>query len=167
MELLKKITTEYVQDQDRLSLRGTVNEGEVVVVWLTRRLLRNLLAHLFQWLEGQCEPSVSKQALLEFSQQLAQSKVQPQAPVPKPSLEKSNRDGLAISVEVKSSKDFVRLVFKGGDGFSIGLDMSSTLLRQWLDILYREHKKSGWALDVWPSWIESSVVRAVEPKQLH
>lgn len=167
MDLLKKITTEYVHNQDRFSLRGAVNEEQVVVVWLTRRLLKNMLVYLVQWVEDQCEPGVSKPAVLEFSQQLAQSKVQPQAPVPKPSPQKTSREWLATSVDVKSSKDFIRLVFKAEEGDCVGLDMSSTLLRQWLDILYREHQKSGWTLEVWPNWIEGSVVKAVEPKQLH
>ena len=51
MAELQRITTEFVDAEDRIRLAGEDAAGEAVVLWLTQRLLNRLVAHLCDWLE--------------------------------------------------------------------------------------------------------------------
>ena len=48
---LQRLTTEYVDAEDRMRLTGEIRPGETLVLWLSQRLLMRLLPHLFLWLE--------------------------------------------------------------------------------------------------------------------
>ena len=50
MSELQRITSEYIEAEDRLRLTGEVGEGETETLWLTQRLLTRLLDHLLKWL---------------------------------------------------------------------------------------------------------------------
>ena len=45
MQNLQKITTEFVEIEDRFKLTAVSGEGEIVVLWLTQRLLGKLVDH--------------------------------------------------------------------------------------------------------------------------
>ena len=48
---LQRITTTYVDVEDRLRLTGVLANGTVVQLWLTQRLLGRLVPPLTSWLE--------------------------------------------------------------------------------------------------------------------
>ena len=50
--ILTSFTTEYIEQEDRLRLVGSFEQGKVVV-WLTLRLLQRLLPLFVRWLEQQ------------------------------------------------------------------------------------------------------------------
>ena len=50
---LQRITTEYVNTEDRIRLSGEVEENTSIVLWLTQRLLAQLITHLFRLIEKQ------------------------------------------------------------------------------------------------------------------
>lgn len=52
-DTLQRITTEYIDHEDRLRLAGEDAQGQTTVLWLTQRLLNRLIPHLCQWLEQQ------------------------------------------------------------------------------------------------------------------
>ena len=43
---LHRITTEYIDSEDRIRLTGQLASGDTVVLWLTQRLLNRLVPHL-------------------------------------------------------------------------------------------------------------------------
>lgn len=43
---LQRITTQYIEVEDRLRLTGELAPGEVVVLWLTQRLMHRLIGQI-------------------------------------------------------------------------------------------------------------------------
>ena len=53
MSELQRITSEYVENEDRVRLTCEVETGATEILWLTQRLLIRIVNHLLQWLEQQ------------------------------------------------------------------------------------------------------------------
>jgi hypothetical protein len=150
---LQRITTEYIDLEDRIRLSGEAENAELVVIWLHQRLLKRLLPVLLQWLERQTIETPRAEALQSFAQQAALSELSPQEPI------QPNTDSttwLAMSVDITSSEQMVSLVFRGSDQQSASLILAAQPLRQWLGIVYETYVKAEWALDVWPAWLREN-----------
>ncbi|GIT23616.1 MAG: hypothetical protein CM1200mP40_32980 [Gammaproteobacteria bacterium] len=51
MQSLKKVTSEFVEAEDRFRLSALTTEDKAVAFWLTQRLLTRLVSHLSKQLE--------------------------------------------------------------------------------------------------------------------
>ncbi len=166
---LKRFTTEYEPAEDRLRLTGADGGGQVVVLWLTQRLLNRLVVHLCQSLEGRSEKpkTPSRMQSLEtylkqsFAQQKAYAMLTAQRQVRSLS---ASPDWLVRVTDVKCSADSVRLVFKGEtDENRAVINLSTPALRQWLGIVSAQYRRADWATQVWPAWMEERPESASKP----
>ena len=90
---LQRITTEYVDTEDRIRLSGDV-EGDVsIVLWLTQRLLAQLITHLLNLIEKKsldvttidsANQAPASSLMQGFAQQAAQAELAPEVPVQAP-----------------------------------------------------------------------------------
>ena len=87
---LQRITTEYVDTEDRIRLSGEVEENTSIVLWLTQRLLARLITHLLRLIEkqsldlgntGSANPAPASSLMQGFAQQVAQAELIPELPV--------------------------------------------------------------------------------------
>jgi len=157
MTLLKRITTDYDEAEDRIKLVGEYQSGSLVVIWLTQRLLSRLLPVILDRLQkamgdihqvGQVGSVVQ-----EFAQQAARAQMTP-SPALKP--EPGAQSWLVKSIDIASTPNGLRLIFKGGGSEQATLKLEGQFLRQWLNILYDVNRKAGWPLSIWPDWIRES-----------
>lgn len=178
--LLQRLTTEYIDVEDRIRLAGETDSGETVRLWLTQRLLLRLLPMLFRWLDkhpeapGEAEPAADndkdarqsdparREALQRFAQEGAGESMESVTPV---RAEQAKLEWLVYEVDIASGNNGVRLVFKPADSqpadpadpeHTITLVLETRALRQWLMILYRHFSTAGWPLDVWPRWVQGA-----------
>lgn len=152
---LKRLTSEYVEEEDRFRLSGQAGDEVVVVLWLTHRLLQRLLPPLLQWLEQEGQGVRRAEALQGMAQQKAQSllTVQPAVRAGAESLQ-----WLVTRIDLDWSDQAVRIRFCGAKQQEAGLGMSRQVLRQWLAIVCAGYRKAGWPLDGWPEWIMETVM---------
>lgn len=160
---LGRVTTVYVDVEDRFRLSGEAQDGQVLVLWLTRRLLCRLVPHLVQWLDKRAplqasSPSVAvaAQVMHGFAQQSAVARLSSQAPV---ETTKAGQDWLVQKVDVATLEEAVCLTFRppaeGAEKASV--TMEATHLRQWLGIVHGQWLQAGWPPDVWPQWMLETV----------
>lgn len=150
---LNRITTEYVDSEDRFRVTGQVGENEVVEVWLTQRLLTRVLPHYFKWLEGQSDSALPKEIVQSFAQQAAKANLKKQPPVKRT----PNSQALLVhAVDISPSKAGLGMRFKSNDDEAATLSLPATQLRQWLNIVRTLWHKAGWPMDVWPEWMATS-----------
>lgn len=159
---LKRVTTEMDESEDRLRLVGEVESGEPVVFWLTQRLLKRMLPHLFSWLQPSSSasraspvPDYHTDAVQSFAQQVAVAELPLQTPVLAQPQPKGSRL-LVDSVDITRTPDVIALTFKSVDHQAVLL-LAQQPLRQWLAILHEQCRTADWAMDVWPEWIMQSV----------
>jgi hypothetical protein len=148
-ETLKRISTLYVEGEDRIQLSGEVDNAPPAVIWITRPLLLRLLPSLLQWLEKEAPAQATAGLLQEFAQEKARAGLTTQPPV--------RPDGpswLATTIDVSRSKNQVTLTFRSREGQAASLPLASTPLRQWLSILHRAWVKADWPAGAWPEWIQ-------------
>lgn len=152
---LQRITTEFVDVEDRILLRGQTTADQVVMIWLTQRLLGRLIPHLLGWLEKQSVMDAQLAEVLQgFAQQAARTDLPPQAPV---QCKGDTCAWLVLSVDVVSAEEVLQLVFKGADDLSASLSLGAQALRQWLNILHDQYRVAGWPLQLWPQWMMPEV----------
>ncbi|MBW7901803.1 MAG: hypothetical protein H3C26_10015 [Rhodocyclaceae bacterium] len=150
MRQLQRITTEYVEAEDRIRLCGETESGETAVLWLTRRLLARLVPHLCDWLTQSAGDDARAALLNGFAQQAAAGALVPQPPV-RAAAEGGKRVVRSIDVTVGGAA--VQLAFRCDDGADAGLVLQATPLRQWLGILHAQCLKGEWPATDWPAWI--------------
>lgn len=159
---LDRFTTEYVESEDRIRLRAQSLQGEVLVLWLTQRLLGRLVAYGCNWLEAQNPGSEVVQSLQHsWAQQAARQALQqdPQPPVELPPAGAAStvRSVLVCSVDITHVQGQLILCWKDADGVAqaqLGLPVQA--LRQWLSILQAQYRKAEWPLQHWPQWLQDS-----------
>lgn len=174
--LLQRITTEFVEVEDRIRLAGRDQEGRIVTLWLTQRLLKRLLPLLCQWLEkqdtgggGVSDPAKSE-AMQDFAQQEAGVSQEPSPPVPADPASAA-MDALVHEVDISRGDQRVRLLFKSPRGDAPEqapeLIMDARQLHQWLGIVYRHYRVAGWPRSPWPRWMRDSEQQSADPALLH
>ena len=156
---LGRVTTVYVDVEDRFRLSGETQDGQVLVLWLTQRLLCRLVPHLVRWLDQRAplqasSPAVAAaaQVMHAFAQQSALARIGPQEPV---QAAQARADWLVQKVDVSTAPQAVRLMFRplGNSNETAGVTMEATHLRQWLGIVHGQWRQAGWPQEVWPQWM--------------
>jgi hypothetical protein len=164
MPLLVRITTEYIDAEDRIVVRGEVEDDHPVMIWLTCRLLDRLIPHLCLWLEKRYAHLPSADVVLGFAQQEAQGQLVPQPPV---EISGKHLQWLVTAVDLQPGDEQIRLVFKGEDSRGMSVDFAATPLRQWLAILHHAYGAAQWPEGAWPGWMTEHVTSAQEAVVLH
>lgn len=159
MATLQRITTEYIDQEDRIRLTGELAHGATVVLWITQRLLNRLIPHLTAWLSRQIAPASripSVQAAHQdiaqgFAQQAARAQLVHEPPV------RVSSEGLVWrvdSVDIAQGEDAVVLTFKGEGEAQATLTLAAQPLRQWLGIVFEQYQRGEWPTTAWPGWME-------------
>ena len=163
---LKRLTTEYVDVEDRIRLSGEGPDGGTVVMWLTQRFVNRLVPRLVQWLERQTATQPRGEVLQEFAQQAAVAALAPQAPVV---AAKPERTLLVQALDVTTTKERVRFGFKANEQGEvearIGFDAQG--LRQWLGIVQLQYRRADWPTTAWPEWASAPVQPTPEARVRH
>lgn len=166
---LQRITTEYVDTQDRIRLSGEAEENASIVLWLTQRLLSQVISHLLALIEKQSldlgntdssNPSPASSLMQGFEQQLAQAELAPERPV---QTTEAAQSWLILEVDISLSPEgTLVLVFKresddaalqDGAGKAT-LTVEAKQLRQWLGIVHAQWQQAGWPPSLWPTWMD-------------
>jgi hypothetical protein len=163
---LQRITTVYVDSEDRVRLSGTVAPSDsVVVIWLSQRLLQRLVPALVRWLEQQGFESPRGELLNSFAQQAARSDLTPQAPVQAPM---DSDTWLAVAVDITAHAEQLVLRFRGQGQQQAMLALEAKPLRQWLSIVHHAYCQADWPQTVWPAWVrENTPPRQASPVLWH
>lgn len=165
MPSLQRITTQYIQSEDRMKLSGEAEDKQLIVLWLTQRILKQILAHLLDIVEKSAPElaktsqasAPAKNLVQEFAQQSARAKLRPEPPV-----QATSNSCLVNEVQISLDSDkALLLTFKGNslteameDSFTLSL--SPTRLRQWLGIVYSNWRRAEWEQSIWPTWMEDA-----------
>lgn len=153
MDTIQRITTTYLENEDRIRLVGENARGETIIIWLTRRLLDRLLPVLLNTIDNSAETDNQHELIQGFAQQAAVSGI----PQSRPIIPKAeSASWVAISVDVAHKTDCVDLSFKDEQKAAM-LSLERIQLRQWLGILYMAYEKAEWATDIWPNWFSSNI----------
>ncbi len=156
---LQRVTTEFVEDEDRIRLSGELAPDETRVLWLTQRLAQRLVPHLCQWLEKQTAAGAPVEVVQGFAQQAALASLERQEAV------KTGADteaALVRSVDLTFTESAVYLLFKTeAEGPVVArIGFNAKPLRQWLGILLAQYRRGQWPLAAWPDWMTEARVPA-------
>jgi len=161
MITLQRITSEYIESEDRIRLTAISNAEKTLILWLTQRLLIRLITHFLGWLEKDA-PEIArssaigqetKSALQGMAQQSAATNLQEQPAV----TANSNSAALLVKeIDIKMSEEAVLLVFKCDDGQKAELSFTVQQLRQWLGMIHRLWRMAEWPVSIWPDWMDDN-----------
>lgn len=155
-EPLGRVTTEYIDREDRLRLSAESSTRLTMVIWLTQRLMQRLVPILLKWLEQRQGLTNARADIMHgWAQQAARAGLSEQHPV---KADEARSVWLAQSVDIAQSPDKVVLTFKGPDHERAQWILEADPLRQWLNIVYDAHVVAGWALSVWPEWVTGAAL---------
>jgi hypothetical protein len=157
MNELQRLTSEYIEAEDRLRISGQLGSGETVVMWMTQRLLNRFLPHLCLWLEKQGSDSLPVEIAQSFAQEAATQELRPESPV---TGHENALEYLVDSVDITPEPGTMRLVFRAGGDQQSHVELPSTALRQWLSILHSQWLLAQWPGELWPEWMQGNLENA-------
>jgi len=166
MTVAQRFTTEYVDFEDRIRISHQLDSGEVVVTWLTRRLVDRLVAHLASWLEKETEQTPRAELLQSFAQEAAAAEfaqaavTQPQEAVKPPP---SPTEWLVREVDISTQPEGASFQFRGHPPHEkLPLNLNRQQLRQWLNIVRSQYLLAQWPLHAWPEWLQPDAVNLTQ-----
>jgi hypothetical protein len=160
---LQRLTTEYIDAEDRLRLTGEIRPGETLVLWLSQRLLLRLLPHLFLWLEKQASTAFPTEIEQSLEQQAASANLSDEAPVQR---SVSSASWLVEAVDMTAGDHALRLSFRRDGEDAVSLTLSARHMRQWLTILRTLWSVAEWPVGIWPEWMQEGQLRRSKQEPL-
>lgn len=157
MNELQRVTTEYVEAEDRMRISGELASNETVVMWLSQRLLMRLLPHLFLWLEKQSSDNIPMEIEQSFAQEAAKADLTSEAPVQRLA---ESQEWLVAAVDLTPNANALAMSFRSEAGQRETLLLQAVPLRQWLEIIHALWGVAEWPGDVWPEWIASETANS-------
>ena len=172
MYQIKRITSEYIDTEDRIRLIGQTEDGKTYVLWFTLRLTNRLVVHCLNLLV-QFSPEISKSAIDEQSRNDVQNLVQQSATrqiVEEPPVEvKSDSSNFLVQeIDVSYTPEGVLMTFRAADNKGFELHIGLQQLRQWLAMLYVIWQKAEWPIEIWPDWmVENKTEQNLRESPIH
>lgn len=162
---LQRLTTEYIDAEDRMRLTGEIRPGETLVLWLSQRLLVRLLPHLFLWLEKQASTAFPTEIEQSLEQHAASANLGDEAPVQRGV---SSAAWLVEAVDMTAGDYALRLSFRREGEDAVSLTLSALHMRQWLTILRTLWSVAEWPMGIWPEWMASTIsTQTRRPTSVH
>ena len=159
MQTIQKVTTEFVESEDRFSLSVESQIGSNLIFWLTQRLLARIVRHCIDWLDKKspempqavsgARGSIGVQNLVQHSAQQKLSKVEAVR------TDKNSRGFLVEQVDFTAGEKGITLTFNE-EGSTYVLNLDAEQLRQWLGIVFALWRRAEWPDSVWPTWVGTS-----------
>jgi len=166
MFLIKKITQHYDPEQDRIGLTVQNTEGQVMMLWLTQRLVNRLASVLADWLDRDVKTMAGEHSIFSlhvWEQSAAKAQLKPEFPVEQAA---AQSEALVNVVDLGRAPDGYTLTFKWKSEGAARLMLKATEMRQWLIILYRQFDTAGWSKQSWPEWFADDA-QCSTPSSMH
>jgi hypothetical protein len=161
---LKRITTLYEADQDRMSLTAQLGDGSFARIWLTQRIVNRLIPALINQVRPDHVDGTYADVIAGVAQQRAVERHEPQAPV---RAAEAGHEWLVSKINMQIGQNGAILSFCNADGETAKLAMNAELLRQWLAILRRVYLMAEWQGADWPRWMATPSTPDTATKVLH
>jgi hypothetical protein len=160
--VLRRLTTEYVDIEDRIRISGQTPEDGRLVIWLTHRLAVRAIPKLLGWLESGKERTATstrssttgslevKREMQSFAQAAAVAGLKPLKPI---TAQSDAHSWVIVAVDIKATDNRLNMTFRSAQEQAASVRFDATMLRQWLSIVHRAWSTAGWPPPIWPDWI--------------
>lgn len=160
-----RATLAFNKTEDRISLTCALENDEHIILWLTARLVRQLVPHLVQLTTRlpKTPSKVGRQEVVAEADSAGESSVSDLAPegqglgTPEmrspesPVIAKEGSPSKVVTaIDITHSPMLVKLCFKEDqDNTGVWLSLEHTQLAQWLEGVKQCFVQAGWATDCW------------------
>lgn len=141
--LLSRVTLDYSPDEDRMKLTGLTQEGQLIVAWLSLRLLGRVVPHLLSRYESIATSAVSNAAPL---QQSSQSEV---SGAEEPVLPAHDTPCFLVgAADITQGTDSIILTLRGGSN-EVRFAIPASKMAQWLSGVKNLYQVAEWPMLAW------------------
>ena len=141
--LLSRVTLDYSPDEDRMKLTGLTQEGQLIVAWLSLRLLGRVVPHLLSRYESIATSAVSNAAPL---QQSSQSEV---SGAEEPVLPAHDTPCFLVgAADITQGTDSIILTLRGGSG-EVRFAIPASKMAHWLSGVKNLYQVAEWPMLAW------------------
>lgn len=144
MLLLKRLTLDYSVEEDRMKLTGLTHEGELIIAWLTHRLLGRVVPHLLTRCKASANLLGQNSGLLKTSEPLKKSEGS-ESPV----LSASGTPAfLVVVADITQEADSIALTLRG-DADELRFIIPVEKMAHWLSGLKNLYQVAEWSMTIW------------------
>jgi hypothetical protein len=145
MQYLDKVSLSYNREEDRICLRSKITESQILWLWLTNRLARQLVPHLLN------STRVSSHAQSPPLDQGGGNDDSPRNNIePVPTSAELQEETLVHAINLRSNSEHVELTFQSEVSVAVAkITLSLNDARKLLDGVKACFEAAAWPCDVW------------------
>ena len=141
--LLSRVTLDYSPDEDRMKLTGLTQEGQLIVAWLTLRLMGRVVPHLLSRYESIATSAVSNAAPLQHASQSEVSGAE------EPVLPAHDTPCFLVgAADITQGTDSIILTLRGGSN-EVRFAIPASKMAQWLSGVKNLYQVAEWPMLAW------------------
>ena len=148
---LQKITTQFIDFEDRVRISAVSSDNETLILWLTQRLLIRVVKRCLTFLEEETNKPTQKSKHSGGNLEKQSTSI---APIEKAvSVKKNCRSLLIREVDLKYYQSRLSIVFRQDSENQASLELNHLQLCQLMTIIFKVWHQAEWPIEVWPESI--------------
>ena len=173
MQKLLRITTKYMEIEDRIRMNAECSDGDYISLWFTQRLLIRLAKNCIEILDKQPSevhkiPAADERPHLEVQSLMQQSATTESQKEEEVVIKNNSQSYFIREIDIKHSSEGMVLVFREKEDKQAMLILNLEQLRRWLNIVCSIWRKADWPMEIWPDWVAVPEVEpSIDNKFLH
>lgn len=163
---VETFTARYDQIEDRLCLNAVDATGVKQAIYLTRKLMDQIIPVLAKHLEEKTPKSVPAEVVQSMSQERVRQERKSEPPQEPVQADLETPRWLCTTVQVQKQPAGLAVTLAGDAACKAQIPLADPHLRTMLDIFRNSYAKAGWDLRVFPDWLGPEQVTAGQGTQV-
>jgi hypothetical protein len=163
---VQTFTARYDPVEDRICLSAVDADGAKQAIYLTRRLMDQIIPVVVKHLEEKTPKGVPADLAQSMTQERVRQVRQAETPAPPVQLDVETPRWLCTTIQLKKQPAGLALTMTGHKDCKAQLPLADPHLRTVLDIFRSSYAKAGWDLRVFPDWLVLNKALTTQGRQL-
>lgn len=161
--VVQMFTARYDLIEDRICLNAVDATGAKQVIYLTRRLIDQIIPVFIKHLEEKTPKGLPTDVVQSMTQERVRQVRKAETPAMPVNTDMGTPRWLCTTMQMRKQPAGLLMTFTGGAAHSAQIPLTDQQLRAVLDIFHNSYAKAGWDLHLFPEWLAPTKAE-VEPR---
>jgi hypothetical protein len=157
---VQTFTARYDPTEDRICLNALDASGAKQAIYLTRRLMDQIIPVVVKLLEEKTPKGLRADIAQSMTQEWVRQVRQTEPPAPPVQVDIETQRWLCTAIQMQKQPAGLAVTLTGEVPCKAQIPLADSHLRTLLDIFRNSYAKAGWNLSVFPDWLEPAKAEA-------
>ena len=163
---IQTFTARYDASEDRICLNAVDASGAKQAIYLTRRLMDQIIPVVVKHLEEKTPKGVPADVVQSMTQERVRQARKAEAPAQPVQADREAPRWLCTTIQMQKQPAGLVVTLSGDAAYRAQIPLADTHLRTVLDIFCNSYAKAGWERRVFPDWLGPEQAAAGQGEQV-